>query len=123
MLEPLHYFTIFFICLGANAQQNVNATIPNDMAGSSTNSGLLPRQADHLIAFATGVGYEAYRNTENGSWYIDKLTETLYEDHSSKHLTDILTKVQGRVSNLLKGRIVVQMPEFISRLRGPIYLA
>jgi methylmalonyl-CoA mutase N-terminal domain/subunit len=69
------------------------------------------------------VGHPAYRNREKGSFYIEELTETLHEEHSRKHLVDIITAVQGRVSNLVKGRFEVQMPEFISRLRGPLYLS
>ena len=109
-----------------------------DMVGSLrqpkvTNSGLLPNRADQLIAFATGVGYPAYRNTEKGSWYIDKLTSVLLEEYCSKkskkhlprHLLDLLCEVQGIISNLVKTEVdkndAVQMPEFRCSLRGPIY--
>ena len=119
---------------GTNTQRNFRSRVfpssfqANDEAGSFINSGLLPLQADHLIAFATVVGYPAYRNRMKGSFYIEELTKTLREEYSSKHLTDIITKVQGRVSNLVRGKdgpekLQVQMPEFVSRLRGPIYLA
>ncbi|CAB4002829.1 caspase-8-like isoform X2 [Paramuricea clavata] len=112
------------------------SSLRNNEARSSTkpgvkNSGYLPRQADHLIAFATGDGYTASRVTNNGSWYIDELTKVMHEEYSSKkskkrnprHLLDVLTEVQGRVSNLVSGQLnEVQMPEFRSFLRGPIYL-
>ena len=119
---------------GISTQRNFRSRVVSssfqayEEAGLFTNSGLLPPQADHLIAFATGVGYPAYRNRMKGSFYIEELTKTLREEYSRKHLTDIITKVQGRVSNQVRGedgieKYEVQMPEFVSRLRGPIYLA
>lgn len=98
------------------------------------NSSLLPIHADQLVAFATGAGYPAYRNTEKGSWYIHELTSALFEEycgkkskkHLPRHLLDVLTEVQGIISNHVTTGVdkngVVQMPEFRSRLRGPIYL-
>ena len=99
-----------------------------------TKSFLIPVRADQLIAFATGIGHKAYRNTEKGSWYIKVLTEVLHNEYSSKkskkrpppQLIDVLTKVQLKMSNLVTEEDdkndAVQMPEFKSRLRGPIYL-
>ena len=112
---------------------------PEEIAGSSrqqevANSCLLPNRADQLIAFATGIGYKAYRNTEKGSWYIEVLTEVLRDEYCSKkskkrarrHLVDVLTEVQGRISNFVTKEVdrnnAVMMPEFNCKLRGPLYL-
>ena len=136
------------IVLGDTVDQNLNAasdTSPTLLqsavrVGTSQqrevgNSSLLPIHADQLVAFATGVGYKAYRNTEKGSWYIDVLADVLLEEYCSKkskkqvprHLLDVLTEVQSRISNNVTtggdNNDAVQMPEFWSRLRGPIFLS
>ncbi|XP_028391987.1 caspase-7-like [Dendronephthya gigantea] len=95
-----------------------------------SSSGYLPPQADHLIAFSTSSGHVAYRHPEHGSWYIDELTKALSEEYGSeergnrnpRHLVDVITRVQGMVSNRIEEKFIVQMPEFRSTLRGPIYL-
>ncbi|XP_028416249.1 caspase-7-like isoform X2 [Dendronephthya gigantea] len=99
---------------------------PNEQSSS----GYLPHQADHLIAFSTSPGHVAYRHPEHGSWYIDELTKALFEEYGSeergnrnpRHLVDVITRVQGMVSNRIEEKFIVQMPEFRSTLRGPIYL-
>ena len=122
-----------------NSEESENGSSPENTVGSwqrqkVTKSSLLPVRADQLIAFATGIGYKAYRNTAKGSWYIKVLTEILHEEYCSKkskkrrppQLIDVLTKVQCRMSNLgtedVDKNDAVQMPEFKSRLRGPLYL-
>lgn len=144
IIKHLHLQYSLCAYIGARVELEFDATagvsplspLRNNEAGSSTkpdvkNSGYLPRQADHLIAFATGDGYPASRVTNNGSWYIDELTKVMHEEYSSRkskkrnprHLLDVLTEVHGRVSNLVSGQLnEVQMPEFRSFLRGPIYL-
>lgn len=109
---------------------------PKDVARLSlepaNDSGFLPLQADRLIAFATSIGHPAQRNIDSGSWYIEELTKVLHEEYLKKksnkhgypkHFADILTEVQGRVSNYVKEPLSVQMPELRSNLRGPIYIS
>ena len=130
----LKYFSNFVsVETSVNASTSWQPSVPS--YGLSTHpkvrrSGLLPLEADQLIAFATSAGHEAYRDTSRGSWYIDDLTKALYEEYERKgrknrnprHLVDIITEVQGMVSNRIKGLLYVQMPELRSTLRGPIYL-
>ncbi|XP_028410766.1 caspase-9-like [Dendronephthya gigantea] len=115
-----------------NASASSLPSVPSEGLPSHPNvesSGYLPLQADHLIAFSTSPGYVAYRDTECGSWYIDELTRALCEEYGSegrrnrnpRHLVDVITHVQGMVSNRIQGKFKVQMPEFRSTLRGPIY--
>ena len=130
----LNYFANF-----VSDETNVNASTSWEPSVSShelfthpkvRSSGYLPLEADQLKAFATGDGHVAYRDTSRGSWYIDDLTKALYEEYkrkgrknrNSRHLVDIVTEVQGMVSNRIKEKFQVQMPEFRSTLRGPIYL-
>ena len=89
-------------------------------------SGILPPYADRLIALATVSGFWAYRDETKGSWFVEQLTESLNNEYSrhrkkTRHLHDVLTEVQGKVSNLKAGKFFVQMPELRSTLRGPIY--
>ena len=139
-----------FIVLGDNMKDDLNfehsdrSTFPTCLPPEHTvgsrqrqkvaNSSLIPVRADQLIAFATGAGYKAYRDTANGSWYIKVLTEVLHDEYSSKksekrpqpQLIDVLTKVQREMSNLVTKdgdkNDAAQMPEFKSSLRGRIYL-
>ncbi|XP_046861015.1 caspase-7-like isoform X3 [Xenia sp. Carnegie-2017] len=89
-------------------------------------SGILPPYADRLIALATVSGFWAYRDENKGSWFVEQLTASLNNEYSrhrkkTRHLHDVLTEVQGKVSNLKAGKFFVQMPELRSTLRGPIY--
>nr|WBB44923.1 caspase 3 [Chrysogorgia stellata] len=98
--------------------------------GENVSSGFLPRNADVVVAYSCSEGEEAFRNTASGSWYIEALTKVLGRSSKDKmHFTDILTEVQGIISNLTMRRVraghnvaYVQMPEFRSTLRGPLYL-
>ena len=92
------------------------------------NSGFLPRNADIVVAYSSSEEEVAYRNVYTGAWYIEELTKALSRSKEKKmHFIDILTEVQGMMSNLTKSDqkknvTYVQMPEFRSTLRGPLYL-
>lgn len=73
--------------------------------------------ADMLIAFATIPDHVAYRNTTNGSPFIQKFIEIMRKKAHDTHLGDIFTRVNNAVAS--KG---VQMPSIVSQLRGHLYL-
>lgn len=107
----------------------VAAVNNNERFEDNVNSGLLPRNADTLVAFSSSEGEKSFRSESDGSLYIRELTEVLKLTEAAgekRRFLDIITEVQGRVSNLISedenGERVVQMPEFRSTLRGPIYL-
>ena len=148
--KKISNYTNWCIVLGDNIKDDLNfedsdrgtfstCLPPEHTVGSRqrqkvAKSSLIPVRADQLIAFATGIGYKAYRDTAKGSWYIKVLTEVLHDEYSSKkskkrpqpQLIDVLTRVQSEMSDLVTKdgdkTNAVQMPEFKSRLRGPIYL-
>ena len=91
-------------------------------------SGFLPRNADIVVAYPCSEDEVAFRNVSSSIWYIKELTKALSRSkEKNMHFTDILIEVQGMMSNLTKCDLLnnityVQMAEFRSTLRGPLYL-
>ena len=80
-----------------------------------------PVEADILVAYSGSDGYEAYRDTTEGSWFITALTEVLNASPQDIHLADMLTIVNQRIAaKESTGR--KQMPCFTSTLRKAVYL-
>jgi caspase 7 len=58
-----------------------------------------PLDADILLAFSTVENYFSIRESEYGSWYIQILCDVIEKYKTTKHLTDILTRVNDRVAD------------------------
>jgi hypothetical protein len=83
--------------------------------------GLLPPQSsDTLVAQSTIKGEPSYRNTQTGSWYIQTLIKQLKDHAKSKHLMDIMTKVNNDMSGRDFGGYR-QMPIQASTLTKSVY--
>ena len=83
----------------------------------------LPTEADILAAYAVPPGYAAWRNEENGSWFIQSIVEAI-RDYSEDHdLVSILTEVNRKVAEKCetKGE-KKQISTFVSQLRYKLYL-
>ncbi|XP_028406998.1 caspase-3-like [Dendronephthya gigantea] len=81
----------------------------------------LPTGADMLVAYSTVDGYESYRSTENGSWFIIKLLEVLKKHAHSMSLTDMLAIVNDEISRMVSQQGKKQMSCFTSLLSKPVY--
>ncbi|XP_072288633.1 caspase-3-like [Eucyclogobius newberryi] len=57
----------------------------------------IPVEADFLYAYATAPGHFAWRNVDNGSWFIQSLCEILPK-HKDLELMQILTRVNRKVA-------------------------
>uniref|UniRef100_A0A3B4BCS9 Caspase-3 n=1 Tax=Periophthalmus magnuspinnatus TaxID=409849 RepID=A0A3B4BCS9_9GOBI len=57
----------------------------------------IPVEADFLYAYATAPGYYAWRNAENGSWFIQSLCEILPK-YKHLELMQIMTRVNRKVA-------------------------
>lgn len=57
----------------------------------------VPIHSDFLISHSTMSGYYSWRNTSNGSWFIQSLVHIL-EKETDRDLVSILTLVSQRVS-------------------------
>lgn len=60
---------------------------------------VIPNRADFLIVFSTAPGYYSWRNTQDGSWFIQTLTTVLSEFKDQKDLLSMMTVVTRRVSD------------------------
>lgn len=90
----------------------------------------VPNHADFLIAHSTISGYYSWRNTVNGSWFIQAMTG-VFDDYSSqtRDILTLLTIVQKRVANEYESSSSKrefnnkkQIPFFYSTLRFKLYL-
>ncbi|OXU20628.1 hypothetical protein TSAR_006461 [Trichomalopsis sarcophagae] len=59
--------------------------------------------SDTIIAYATLPGYVSYRDTHNGSWFIQILCEVFMNYACEKHVQDLFTMTDGRIKNLRTG--------------------
>ena len=59
----------------------------------------IPSHADFLIAYSTIPGFYSWRNTSNGSWFVQALCKELNsETAAARDLLSILTRVARRVA-------------------------
>ncbi|KAH7713073.1 cell death protein CED-3 [Aphelenchoides avenae] len=88
----------------------------------------LPVTSDILIAYATPLDYLSWRNTTNGSWFIQSICKIFREHASAESLQSMLTMVHDEVAknpnftaNTEKVEGCVQMPSYETRLRKQFY--
>ena len=61
----------------------------------------IPNHADFLIAYSTFPGHYAWRNTTNGSWFIQAVCSVLTKYSNKKDLLAMMTIICREVSELL----------------------
>jgi hypothetical protein len=81
----------------------------------------IPKEADILIAYSSVDGYESYRNTVHGSWFITELTKVLNKHAHNMNLTDMLAIVNKVVAKKKSRKGRKQMPCILSTLRNAVY--
>ncbi|XP_056307440.1 caspase-6-like isoform X3 [Danio aesculapii] len=88
----------------------------------------LPAGADFIMCYSTAEGFSSFRNSSNGSWYIQDLCKILGRYHSELEFTNILTLVNMEVSShsVLKSEDLSftgkkQMPCFASMLTKRLF--
>uniref|UniRef100_A0A8B9GM96 Caspase-6 n=1 Tax=Astyanax mexicanus TaxID=7994 RepID=A0A8B9GM96_ASTMX len=80
----------------------------------------LPAGADFLMCYSVAEGFVSFRNTKDGTYYIQKLCMTLQEHGLTLEFTELLTLVNMKLSELcLQGK--KQMPCFSSMLTKSLY--
>ncbi|CAB4038236.1 caspase, partial, partial [Paramuricea clavata] len=85
-------------CRGTRIDHGIRKPKGNTVADHGF-SVTVPTEADILVAYSSVDGYEAYRDHEEGSWFITELTKVLKKHVHSKQLTDMLAIVNDLVSN------------------------
>ncbi|XP_038046191.1 caspase-3-like [Patiria miniata] len=82
-----------------------------------------PVNADVLISYATTKGTKAWRNEEDGSWFIHQLCEISKQRYKEEHLMDLLVRVNNQVARMESTEDrSKQMPCQISTLTRHIWL-
>ncbi|KAF8796291.1 caspase-3-like isoform X2 [Argiope bruennichi] len=92
---------IFFIqaCQGDRLDSGVNVK-EKESADSGDEKRILriPTHADFLIVYSTVAGFYSWRNTTNGSWFVQSLCATLQKYAYDVDLLQLLTIVNRRVA-------------------------
>uniref|UniRef100_A0A131XAK7 Putative caspase n=1 Tax=Hyalomma excavatum TaxID=257692 RepID=A0A131XAK7_9ACAR len=120
---------LFFIqaCRGDRLDSGVKAVL--DTADSPTRIYRIPTHADILVAFSTVPGFYSWRNTMQGSWFIQALCLVLRERARVADLLSMLTVVCRRVAldcesytpNNLRMHRKKQVPFITSTLTRLVY--
>uniref|UniRef100_A0A3P9MW46 Caspase-3 n=1 Tax=Poecilia reticulata TaxID=8081 RepID=A0A3P9MW46_POERE len=91
-------------------------------------SAKIPVEADFLYAYSTAPGFYSWRNTSNGSWFIQSLCESLGKFSGQLELMQIMTRVNHKVafyfesaSNLPGFNGKKQIPSIVSMLTKDFY--
>lgn len=58
----------------------------------------VPAEADFLYAYSTVPGYYSWRNSVNGSWFIQSLTKVFEDNAERMDILRMLTRVNAMVS-------------------------
>ncbi|XP_026215414.1 caspase-6-like [Anabas testudineus] len=100
----------------------------NEVVVDATAVHTLPAGADFIMCYSVAEGYYSYRETNNGSWYIQDLCELLGEYGDSLEFTHLLTLVNRKVSQrsveMSRDKNAIgkkQVPCFTSMLTKKLY--
>ncbi|NWH24165.1 CASP3 protein, partial [Grus americana] len=87
---------LFFIqaCRGTELDSGIEA----DSGSEETICQKIPVEADFLYAYSTAPGYYSWRNSAEGSWFIQSLCKMLKEHGRKLELMQILTRVNRKVA-------------------------
>ncbi|XP_067838676.1 caspase-3b isoform X2 [Heptranchias perlo] len=90
----------------------------------------IPVEADFLYAYSTAPGYYSWRNTTNGSWFIQSLCHVLDKYGKKLELMQILTRVNHKVAlefesntSSVNYNAMKQIPCIISMLTKELYFS
>ncbi|XP_053285000.1 caspase-3 [Pleuronectes platessa] len=118
---------LFFIQACRGSALDDGAMIESDSVDDQT-SERIPVEADFLYAYSTAPGYYSWRNTSNGSWFMQSLCEMLMHYKGELELMQIMTRVNRRValnfessSNLPGFSCKKQIPCIVSMLTKDFY--
>jgi hypothetical protein len=88
----------------------------------------IPIEADFLYAYSTVPGYFSWRNSDNGSWFIQSLVEVFNKYAKTTDVLTMMTRVNALVATYQSrtpGRSFshnkMQIPSIVSMLRKDFY--
>ena len=109
---------------GAQALTSQTATYDSGYSSASTAAPVLinvPDEADTLCAYATIDDHTALRDRKNGSWFVQELVNVIKDHAHNKHLLDLLTIVNNKLSSQHSIGNEVQVSQIKSSLRKMLY--
>ncbi|XP_076353914.1 caspase drICE-like [Tachypleus tridentatus] len=91
---------VFFIqaCQGDKLDKGVILARGRDEADGTSHFFKIPSHADFLICYSTVPGFYSWRNTNNGSWFIQALCSVLKTHAKSTDLQSLMTIVSRKVA-------------------------
>ncbi|XP_071384600.1 caspase-3-like [Centroberyx affinis] len=96
---------LFFIqaCRGSDLDDGASPALESDDFDETDSvaeqqSERIPVGADFLYAYSTAPGYYSWRNTSNGSWFMQALCEMLQRHSKELELMQIMTRVNRKVA-------------------------
>lgn len=92
---------IFFIqaCQGNQLDEGTKLVrVSRTEVDSNAQSYKIPNHADFLIAFSTVPGFYSWRNTTNGSWFVQAICSVLQKYSTKKDLLSMMTIVSREVA-------------------------
>lgn len=113
---------LFFIQACQGNKKDAGLTVQSDssqMDSIAPQEYSIPTMADFMIAYSTIPGYVSWRNTTNGSWFIEALCEILITYGRQEDLLSMMTMVLLKVATL--GRDYSQIPCVVSQLIRRVY--
>ncbi|XP_037317982.2 caspase-3b [Pungitius pungitius] len=118
---------LFFIQACRGMELDGGCQIESDSVDAQTLD-RIPVEADFLYAYSTAPGYYSWRNTTNGSWFMQSLCEMLRRFSGQLELMQIMTRVNHKValhfessSNMPGYSGKKQIPSIVSMLTKDFY--
>ena len=81
----------------------------------------IPDAADFFFSYATPINQVAWRDLDNGSWYVSELCKSLTSYGTFASLLDMVTRTNGEVARGYSYKDFKQEPDFNSRLRKNVF--
>ncbi|XP_049589953.1 caspase-3-like [Syngnathus scovelli] len=118
---------LFFIQACRGSELDGGTGLQTDSVEEQT-SERIPVEADFLYAYSTAPGYYSWRNTQNGSWFMQALCEMLQRFKGELELMQIMTRVNYKVATHFESNSFLpgftgkkQIPCIVSMLTKDLY--
>ncbi|KAM9833389.1 caspase-3-like [Syngnathus typhle] len=118
---------LFFIQACRGSELDEGTGLQADSVEEQT-SEKIPVEADFLYAYSTAPGYYSWRNTQNGSWFMQALCEMLQQFKGEVELMQIMTRVNYKVATHFESNSCLpgftgkkQIPCIVSMLTKDVY--
>lgn len=109
-----------FIIQACRGDRLDNGSIINfDVEDSNSSDVRIPQWADFIMAYSTIPGFYSWRNTTNGSWFIQAFTSVLVENYKELDLVSMLTITNQRVAFDFESN-TPNLPDFHQRKQIPM---